>query len=173
MASMFYDTLLDQHEYWEDTFKREGIMRLQLPHRNDTDGRLLVHKAKHSIIRSMISRRNTWFPKYGILPSVYGYGALDGGEWTTVADLAMSLEHGAFEYAHGVLENWLEFYVRHDGYRFSEPAQSQSARELVLFAQFYDYTGDPGQLLLKHHLRHIHNYHDQGSGLAEICLSTF
>eukprot|EP01047_Picozoa_sp_COSAG01_P071487 COSAG01_NODE_11108_length_2006_cov_1.548506_1_plen_35_part_10 len=35
---MFYDTLLDQHEYWEDTFKREGIMRLQLPHRNDTDG---------------------------------------------------------------------------------------------------------------------------------------
>lgn len=89
VASLFYDTLLDQHEYWEKTFEHEGIMKLQLPHRDDTDGasisiahfqhvlftfwaevpllqiagQLLVHQAKHSIARSMITRRVTWFPK--------------------------------------------------------------------------------------------------------------
>ena len=75
VASMFYDTLLDQHEYWAQTFAREGIVELRLPHRSDTDGRLLVHQSKHSIARSMITRRGTWFPKYGILPSVYGTGS--------------------------------------------------------------------------------------------------
>ena len=67
---------------------------------------------------------------------MYGTGALDGGEWTTVADLAMALKTGSFAYAGGVLRNWLEFYVKYDGYRFSEPSQANSARELTLFAQY-------------------------------------
>ena len=64
---------------------------------------------------------------------------------------AVSLNYGAFEYARGVLRNWLEFYVKYDGYRFAETSQANSARELTLFAQYYDYTGDPDQLLLKYH----------------------
>ena len=93
VASLFYDTLLDQHEYWERTFTEEGMMKLQLPHRNDTDGQMLVHQSKHSIARSMISRHNTWFPTYGVMH--YGESAYNGAEWTIVGDLVMALNYGA------------------------------------------------------------------------------
>lgn len=149
VATLFYDTLLDQHEYWEQTFEEEGLMKLQLPHRNDTDGQLLVHQSKHSIARSMISRHNTWFPTYGVMH--YGENAYNGAEWTIVGDLAMALNYGAFEYAKGILRNWLQYYVRYDGFRFAETSQANSARELTLFAQYYHLTGDPDQILLTYH----------------------
>eukprot|EP01052_Picozoa_sp_SAG31_P021326 SAG31_NODE_1644_length_7652_cov_2.702502_1_plen_81_part_00 len=50
----------------------------------------------------------------------------------------MSLNFGAFEYARGVLRNWLEYYVKYDGYRFAETSQANSG-ENDLNVQYYYY----------------------------------
>eukprot|EP01046_Picozoa_sp_COSAG06_P002744 COSAG06_NODE_100_length_24132_cov_93.237507_5_plen_81_part_00 len=34
---------------------------------------------------------------------------------TFVASMTMALETGTFEYAHGVMHNWLQYYVRRNG----------------------------------------------------------
>ena len=47
-------------------------MKLELPHAEDTDGRMLQDFAVHSVIKDMITRRGTIHPKYGVVPQTYG-----------------------------------------------------------------------------------------------------
>ena len=63
----------------------------------------------------MITRKSKFFPKYGVLPNGYAMPEADGFPQTFIATMTMALETGNFEYAHGVMHNWLQFYVRRNG----------------------------------------------------------
>ena len=52
----------------------------------------------------MISRNDFWWPKYGILPGMYGEPGNDGCPLTIYWSMVGALEMGAYEYARGVLE---------------------------------------------------------------------
>lgn len=151
-ANAFYQALLDQVRYWATTFHTEGVLQLELPSRpQDTDGRLLQHQAYHSMVRDMISRQDTFWPKYGILPGYYGNPGNNGFQDTFVGSMTMALEMGAFEYATGVLDNWLRYYLRKDGVRYRGPELAIDGRALTIFALFHSYTGDPTDLLYKNY----------------------
>ena len=99
----------------------------------------------------MITRTQTVWPRYGTSP---GYeqpsvGA-HGFQEICTSSLATALEWGLFEYAKGVLDNYLTYFVRSRGrvlYRGLE--MSQLGRLLVLTAEYYFYTGDQ-TLILRH-----------------------
>ena len=56
------------------------------------------------VVRDMISRHDFWWPKYGILPGMYGEPGNDGCPLTIYWSMVGALEMGAYEYARGVLE---------------------------------------------------------------------
>ena len=112
----------------------------------------------HSIIRDMITRMDTFWPKYGVLPNQYGLPTSNGfqdskatmrsrfGPLATdlsqasiaiaafCVSLAMALELGAFAYARGVADNYLTHYVRSDGtLRYRGPELALDGRMLTLF----------------------------------------
>eukprot|EP00966_Prymnesium_polylepis_P056116 1298149-Prymnesium_polylepis.1 len=59
-------------------------MELQLPSDSGTNGTWLVQQARFAIVRSMISRDDTWHPRYGVIPG-YGITLQDGFEDTFTA----------------------------------------------------------------------------------------
>ena len=72
-SSLFYATLLESRRWWADELAGEGMMSLtSLPSPATTNGTWLRNQAVHSIVRSMITRQNTWEPRYGVCP---GYGS--------------------------------------------------------------------------------------------------
>ena len=148
-ASGFYSNLLAVKRFWDATLIAEGMMRLRLPEGTSTNGTWLSQQAIFSIVRSMISRDDTWHPRYGILPG-YGVSLQDGFQDTFTSTATAALEFGAWPYAKGVIDNWLRFYMRDDGmvtYRAEELAQS--GRMLTIFMLYHSYTGDDA-LLLRH-----------------------
>ena len=70
-SSGFYANLLASKRYWDATLDSEGMMALRLPSGGATNGTWLAAQATGSIVRSMISRDDTWHGRYGVLP---GYG---------------------------------------------------------------------------------------------------
>lgn len=162
-ASRFYSTVAEQVAYWQATWQSEGLMELELPHRpQDTDGAMLAQLAKHGLVRDMITRQQTFFPKYGVLPGVYGQPANNGFEDTFTATMTAALEMGAFQYATGVLDNWLTHYLHSEcdnprdnatcfaRLSYRGPEMALHGHQLRIFSTFYHYTGDPTGLLLKH-----------------------
>ena len=151
VATAFYSALLEQHRYWEATLATEGVLQLDLPSRSDTDGKRLSDQTTHSLVRDMITRAD-FFPQYGVQPHSYGMQAGNGFQDTFTGSLAMALEMGAFDYATGVLDNYLQHYVRADGtVRYRGPELAQDGRMLTLIALYASYTGDPQRLLRKYH----------------------
>ena len=139
-AEDFYRAVRGQREYWSATWKAEGLLTMALPASGGTDGGLLRDQALHSLLRDMITRVDTWFPRYGICGGAggcaYGGPHNNGFQEIFTASLAGSLEMGSFVYAKGVLDNYLRYYVKQRGtiaYRGLEMAQS--GRMLTLFAQ--------------------------------------
>ena len=53
------------------------MMQLSLPSTASNNGSWLVQQAVHSIVRSMISREDTWHGRYGVTPG-YGISLQDG-----------------------------------------------------------------------------------------------
>ena len=101
-ARDFYRQLLHQKQYWERTWRAEsaeGLMKLELPHAEDTDGRMLQDFAVHSVIKDMITRRGTIHPKYGVVPQTYGMVGAGGFQAIFVDTLTMALELGASPHA--------------------------------------------------------------------------
>ena len=139
--SNFYSAMLDTHFFWKGTFEQEHAMRLDLPRRpDDTDGVLLAAQASHALVLDMITRtgHNMW-PRYGTAPGYEqpGIGA-DGFQEIFTATMMASLEWGMFGYAKGVLDNWLTFFLKDNGfvlYRGLEMAQH--GRMLTNMAQYY------------------------------------
>ncbi|KAL3908711.1 MAG: hypothetical protein SGPRY_009692, partial [Prymnesium sp.] len=137
----------EQAAYWDDELRKEGMMEISLPSTGETNGSWLVQQARFAIVRSMISRDDTWHPRYGVLPG-YGISLQDGFQDTFTATATGALEWGALPYAKGVISNWLKYYVRDNGmvaYRAEELAQS--GRMLVLFALYVSYSGDDALML--------------------------
>ena len=145
----FYANLLAVHRYWNATLAAEGMMALSLPEAAGTNGTWLQQQATHSLVRSMISRRDTWHPTYGVNPG-YGWRGQDGFQDVFTSTATMALEWGALPFAKGVIDNQWNFYVRHDGlinYRAIEVPTV--ARFLTLLALYHSYSGDDA-LLLSH-----------------------
>ena len=151
-AEAFYEAVRGQRQYWSATWAAEGTVELSLPNAGGTDGGLLRDQALHSLLRDMITRVDTWFPRYGVCGGAggcaYGDPHNNGFQEIFTASLAGSLELGAHVYAQGVLENYLRYYLKERGtiaYRGLEMAQS--GRMLTLFAQYWRYTRDSETLL--------------------------
>ena len=106
-AARFYGAVLDQRVFWEHTFAVDGVMRFELPASNATDGNMLAKLVWHSVVRDMIIRADTWFPRYGI-QGQWSYGAMgnDNCDITLRSSMELALEIGAFDFARGVLENF-------------------------------------------------------------------
>jgi hypothetical protein len=141
-SSGFYSNLLAVRGYWAATLEAEGMMQLSLPSTKANNGSWLIDQAVHSIVRSMISRDDTWHGRYGVLPG-YGISLQDGFEDTFTATATAALEYGSIPYAKGVIDNWLLYYVRDNGmttYRAEELAQS--GRMLTIFAMYVSMTDD-------------------------------
>ena len=133
----------------------------------------IIHRVLLSIAaQDMITRTQTVWPRYGTNPGYEqpGVGA-HGFQEICTSSLATALEWGMFEYAKGVLDNYLSYFVRSRGrvlYRGLE--MSQLGRLLVLTAEYYFYTGDE-TMLLRHQdkLRGIaeHLYHRRQMALEQ------
>jgi hypothetical protein len=100
-SAQFYETLLHNKHYWDAELGAEGTMELSLPSPNTTNGTWLKTQAVHSMIRSMITRQNTWEPRYGVCP---GFGAPNfyGLQDVFTATATAALEFGAMTYAKGM-----------------------------------------------------------------------
>jgi len=70
-ASGFYANLLEVRRWWRAELAKEGMMQLSLPSPASTNGTHLHKQAVGSVIRAMITRKDSWFPRYGVNP---GYG---------------------------------------------------------------------------------------------------
>ena len=148
-ASGFYSNLLAVHQYWESTLRSEGMMDVRLPETSATNGTWLTQQSTFSMVRSMISRDDTWHPRYGVLPG-YGVTLQDGFQDTFTSTATAAIEMGMKPYATGVIDNWLRYYLRDNGmvtYRAEELAQS--GRMLSIFALYVDVFRDES-LLLRH-----------------------
>ena len=149
-AAAYFRALLDNHFYWQATWQREGRLELSLPSRpSDTDGELLRRQAQHALVLDMISRVQDVWPRYGTAIGYEqpGIGA-NGFQDVFAASMMAALEWGLFDYARGVLVNWLEYYQRVDGtilYRGLE--MPMQGRLLTILAAYYRYTADPSPLL--------------------------
>ena len=117
-AQSFYAAVLEQQSWWGAELAREGVMGMSLPDDPGpygSDGPTLKDMALHSIVRDMITRRQTFFPQYGVLPGSYGQPMANGFPETFWGTMTMALELGLEEYSQGVMENWLKYYVRSNG----------------------------------------------------------
>ena len=151
IAKAFYSCVLEQRQWWADELEAEGMLQFDLPSDPDTDGVMLRNMAMHSVVRDMITRRNTFFPQYGVLPGNYGTGQANGFPDTFVGTATMALELGASKYLTGVVHNWLQHYVRANGTTmYNHIGMQMHGRELTIYAQYYRYTGDPQGLLVRY-----------------------
>ena len=147
----FYETLLDNRRYWDAELAAEGMMDLSLPSPNSTNGTWLKQQAVHSIVRSMITRQNTWEPRYGVCPGNGApnmYGIQDVFTTTTTA----ALEFGAMAYAKGVVDYQFKHYIRHDGMTWSANIElPTTARMLTVLAMYHWYSDESDdEFLLRH-----------------------
>ena len=144
-ADGFYANLLEVRRWWRAELAAEGLMQLDLPSPASTNGTHLQTQALASLIRAMITRVDTWHPRYGVLPG-YGLTMQNGFQdvFTTTAQAA--LEFGAMPWARGLIDHQFRHYIRPDGmihYRGEE--LPQSARMLTILALYYSYAEDKHQ----------------------------
>jgi hypothetical protein len=62
-ADDFYGAVLGQRTYWTATWAAEGLLEFELPAVAGTDGPTLRDQAVHSLLRDMITRVETFFPR--------------------------------------------------------------------------------------------------------------
>eukprot|EP01052_Picozoa_sp_SAG31_P032453 SAG31_NODE_3561_length_4122_cov_2.472036_2_plen_637_part_00 len=154
-ASRFYRAVLDQKIFWEHTFNVDGVMKFSLPGQHssaETNGHMLSQMMMHSLVRDMIIRDGTWFPKYGIQGAwSYGKTGDNNCDLSFIQSMELSLEIGAFDFARGVMENYFQYDLREDGPRYRGPSFTSNALHLEHVARYYIYTGDPTDMLGRYH----------------------
>merc|ERR1712096_563198 len=115
------------------------MMKLSLPSPASTNGTYLKMQAVHSIIRSMITRANTWHPRYGTTPG-FGEDAWDGLQDVFTSTATAALEWGALLYAKGIIENQFKHYIKSDGMVMHHATEvPASCRMLTVLALYYSY----------------------------------
>jgi hypothetical protein len=146
----FYLTLLDNRRYWAKQLSAEGMMDLSLPSPSSTNGTWLMTQAVHSIVRSMITRQNTWEPRYGVCP---GFGAANfyGLQDVFTSTATAALEFGAMVYAKGVIDYQFRHYIRADGMVWFRAVElPATARMLTVLAKLHGYNDEDDALLLQY-----------------------
>ena len=75
-------------------------------------GTWMSKQATFAVVRSMISREDTWHPRYGVMPG-YGISLQDGFEDTFTATAMGALEMGAFPYVDDIDDSstWFFFWL--------------------------------------------------------------
>ena len=63
VSKLFYAEVLEQQRWWREELASERMTTLDLPADGATDGAMLAKMSAHSVVRDMITRRNTYFPK--------------------------------------------------------------------------------------------------------------
>lgn len=95
-AEAFYRTVFGQRTYWSDTWKTEGVLSLSLPNAGGSDGTMLRDQMLHSLLRDMITRVDTFFPRYGICGGAggcaYGGAHISNGLLSRLARVDSSIE---------------------------------------------------------------------------------
>ena len=97
-ATGFWTNMLRVKRYWDSELAAEGMMSLTLPDTKGSNGTWLVQQSVFSFVRSMISRDNTWHPRYGVIPG-YGITLQDGFQDTFTSTATAALEWGSMLYA--------------------------------------------------------------------------
>ena len=141
-AAGFYAALLENRQYWDAELASEGMMSMSLPSPASTNGTWLKTQAVASVIRAMLTRKDTWGQRYGTTIG-YGINMQDGFEDTFTTTVHAALEMGALPWARGLIDHQFDDYVRMDGmiyYRGEEIAQS--ARMITMLALYYSYSKD-------------------------------
>ena len=150
-AGEFYVQLLNNRVWWTAELAVEGMMELSLPSPATTNGTWLELQSRQAIVRSMITRENTWHPRYGVRP---GYGNIDNNGLLPVfiATATAALEWGAMHYARGVIDNQFSFYVRTDGMIWHRGHEiPATARMLTILAAYHSYSSSGDDTLLVKH----------------------
>ena len=142
-AAGFYANLLEIRRWWDAELAAEGMMQLEsLPSPASTNGTYLKMQAIGSVIRTMITRKDTWFPRYGVNIG-YGVNMQNGFQDTFTTTAQAALEFGAMPWARGLISNEFNYYVLADGMvRYRGEELPQSARMLTILALYYRYS-DP------------------------------
>eukprot|EP00039_Didymoeca_costata_P000747 m.47124 g.47124 ORF g.47124 m.47124 type:complete len:928 (+) comp10450_c0_seq1:1419-4202(+) len=141
-ASGFYSGLLELKQYWQSVFTTENVMTVELPATKETNGTFLMQQAQHSLVKNMITRADTWHPRYGAEPG-YGGDAWNGLQDVFTTTVTAALEWGALPYAQGVIANYFTHYVRDDGMIMHVGVDvPASARVLTVLAMFYSYSNN-------------------------------
>ncbi len=136
----FYDTVVAQRAYWENLWVQEkNFAKIGI---SDASGAKLVSQSMHSIVKDMLTRRDYFFPSYGVYPG-YGIPGNNGFQEIFTVSLPLALEYGMFDYAKGVLKNFLDYYWLTSGnVRYRGLEMAEVGRMLTQIATFYRYTGD-------------------------------
>ena len=136
----FYDTMIAQKTYWKTVLASEKY-RVEIQS-TTTPGRILFWQTMHSIVKDMITRRDFYFPSYGVYPG-YGIPGNNGFQEIITVSLPVALEWGLFDYAKGVLKNYLDYYWFSSGnVRYRGLEMAEVGRMLTQVAMYHRYTGD-------------------------------
>ena len=136
----YYDTIRAQRAYWHKMWVSEQrAMSLTVTNYPE---QVLVYQSLHAIIKDMLTRRDYFYPSYGVYPG-YGIPGNNGFQEIITVSLPLALEWGLFNYAKGVLKNFLDYYWLPSGnVRYRGLEMAEVGRTLTQVAMYYRYTGD-------------------------------
>ena len=105
-------------------------------------GNTLMLQSVHAIVKDMLTRRDYFFPSYGVYPG-YGIPGNNGFQEILTVSLPVALEWGLFDYAKGILKNYLDYYWLPSGnVRYRGLEMAEVGRMLTQVAMYYTFTGD-------------------------------
>jgi hypothetical protein len=138
----FYRALLVFASYWDRLLR--DFAPTALPERSWVD------MAKHAFAKELMVRPGGVYPKYGAVDRDYYGSEYDGFQDIFTMSVISNLECGRFEMARTVIDNYLSDYTDAKGMiNMRGPETAQFGMELMLFAKYFNYTGDRA-LLAKH-----------------------
>ena len=136
----FYDTVRSQRKYWQDLWASEkNAVNIFL---SSAPGTILLCQSIHGVVKDMLTRRDFFFPSYGVYPG-YGTPGNNGFQEILTVSLPLALEWGLFDYAKGILKNFLDYYWFPSGnVRYRGLEMAEVGRMLTQVAMYYRFTGD-------------------------------
>ena len=136
----YYNTIRAQKVYWQNVWASEKkAMNVGL---TNVPGNTLMLQSVHAIVKDMLTRRDYFFPSYGVYP---GYGIPGNNRFQEIltASLPVAFEWGLFDYAKGILKNFLDYYWFPSGnVRYRGLEMAEVGRMLTQVAMYYRFTGD-------------------------------
>ena len=136
----FYDTVRSQRKYWQGLWASEKNAVNIFP--SSAPGSILLCQSIHGIVKDMLTRRDFFFPSYGVYPG-YGIPGNNGFQEILTVSLPLALEWGLFDYAKGILKNFLDHYWFPSGnVRYRGLEMAEVGRMLTQVAMYYRFTGD-------------------------------